>query len=628
MRRAAAVALAGCALGGAWVPGVAADPGPHGRGPGHGHGAPPGAPAPASPAVAPNATQASPAQGPGPAPQAQSPVQSPGSADHGRGHRRGQAPPPPGHSALAPGHATTANEVRSSPVRASASSAASAASAAAPVAQTAAPSPAATPTSAPTPAIPATAATSPAPPVQGPSESPPAARVSPHRAGRHHGRPGGSAGARRRAGSAFSTLPTARGASTTGAAPSPVLAGSGHATAKSRHVMRPHRPAPPAAVPAALLRTITRIVDVVPLPLRLVIGLLVALAASLGLSSRLSSLRARRLERQRRDLLEDVGLLQAALLPSIPPSLGEIAASVAYRPADGPGAGGDFYDVFELVDGRIAVIVGDLSGHGRRALPHTALVRFTLRAHLEAGASPRHALQSAAPILERQLGDSFATVVVAVYDPAERTLVYATAGHPVPAILGAQPLRRMAGSGSPPIGVGMPTGLRQTTVALPGRATLCFFTDGLVEARSDGRLLGTEGLEEVLAELGPDARAAGLLDAIAARSDERRDDMAACVLHIMGKAKEPVVVGEELELLSPDMAPVRIERFLAACGAGAAAIARAHQAALPRLQASRSVILDVGWGAAAAPEVVVRHGELALLHRPATDGAERRRMAR
>jgi hypothetical protein len=138
------------------------------------------------------------------------------------------------------------------------------------------------------------------------------------------------------------------------------------------------------------VRTFTRIVGVVPEPVWILLGVLLALSLALAARSWLGALRARRLERQRAELLEDVGLLQAALLPLVPARLGPVDTSVAYRPADGPGAGGDFYDLFALGDGRLAVIVGDVSGHGRHALPHTALVRFTLRAYLEAGLSPRY----------------------------------------------------------------------------------------------------------------------------------------------------------------------------------------------------------------------------------------------
>ena len=288
----------------------------------------------------------------------------------------------------------------------------------------------------------------------------------------------------------------------------------------------------PQARTSPLVTTITKIADVVPLPVRFLLGLLLSLSLALGTRSWLAALRARRLERQRGELLEDVGLLQAALLPVTPARLGKVGTSAAYRPADGPGAGGDFYDVFLLGDGRVAVILGDISGHGRQALPHTALVRFTLRAYLEAGLSPRAAVQTAESVLERQLGGSFATVVVATYDPDERTLVYACAGHPSPLVIGLPsagsggsvgpvgpvgPVGSMGPVGpvgsiesitpitvcaAPPIGAGMRTGSRQTTVAVPGEAQVCFFTDGVTEARTGGELFGAERLTRALAELG------------------------------------------------------------------------------------------------------------------------------
>ena len=373
------------------------------------------------------------------------------------------------------------------------------------------------------------------------------------------------------------------------------------ATRDARHAAaQPHLS--PHVRTSPLVTTITTIADVVPLPVRFLLGLLLSLSLALGTRSWLAAMRARRLERQRGELLEDVGLLQAALLPATPKHLGVVGTSAAYRPADGPGAGGDFYDVFALGDGRVAVILGDISGHGRQALPHTALVRFTLRAYLEAGLSPRVAVQTAESVLERQLGGSFATVVVAIYDPEERTLVYACAGHPPPLVVGSPSVGSIESAGSvgsrgsvgsagstasarsvelagsvesitpitvcaaPPIGAGMRTGSRQTTVAMPGRAQVCFFTDGVTEARTGGELFGAGRLTRAFAELGPAADASQLLQRVAEATDIRSDDMAACVLNIAGGPTAPAVLLEEVEFDRETPSNRRAEQLLLACG--------------------------------------------------------------
>jgi serine phosphatase RsbU (regulator of sigma subunit) len=327
------------------------------------------------------------------------------------------------------------------------------------------------------------------------------------------------------------------------------------------------KPAPSVhAGESPLVTTVTKIINVVPPAIRLIIGGLIALALALAVSSRLTALRARRLARQRAQLLDDVGLLQAALLPALPGRLGPVGTSAAYRPASGPAAGGDFYDVFALGDGQLAVIVGDVSGHGRRALPHTALLRFTLRAYLEAGLSPRSALQTAAPVLERQLGDSLATVVLATYNPRERTLVYACAGHPPPLVIGTASITPITACSAPPIGAGAQTGTRQSTVSIPGGSLICFYTDGVVEARVRGELFGTPRLGELIADLGSDASAAALLDRVEGETEMRPDDMAACLLRVEGDEQRPVIQLEELELDRREAARGRAERFLLAGG--------------------------------------------------------------
>jgi hypothetical protein len=361
--------------------------------------------------------------------------------------------------------------------------------------------------------------------------------------------------------------------------------------------------------------TITKIVGVVPTPVRVLIGALLALALALAVRSRLAALRARRLEHQRVQLLEDVGLLQAALLPVAPARLGPVGTSAAYRPADGPGAGGDFYDVFALDDGRLAVIVGDVSGHGRQALPHTALVRFTLRAYLEAGLSPRVAIQTAGTVLERQLGGSFATVVAATYQPRERILTYACAGHPPPLVLGSQAIAPITVSASPPIGVGMRTGTRQTVISVPGASRICFHTDGVTDARVGSELFGAERLQRTLAELGPTATAAAFLDRVADETDTRPDDMAACLLRVEGDLTPPAVLSEELELDRDEATSDRTEQFLLACGVQRGEIAELLCSAHVAAGRAGTVLLELELGDG-PPEVALQRDNVALLHSP------------
>jgi hypothetical protein len=354
---------------------------------------------------------------------------------------------------------------------------------------------------------------------------------------------------------------------------------------------------------------------VVPTLVWILIGGLSALALALAVRSRLSALRARRLEHQRGALLEDVGLLQAALLPELPARLGPVGTSAAYRPADGPGAGGDFYDVFALEDGQLAVVVGDVSGHGREALPHTALVRFTLRAYLEAGLSPRAAVQTAGTVLARQLGGSFATVVAATYQPRERILTYACAGHPPPLVLGSQSIEPITVCSSPPIGAGMRTGTRQSVVSVPGRSQVCFHTDGVTEARVGGELFGAERLARVLEELGPGASAAALLDRVAEETNARPDDMAACLLNVEGGAAAPAVLLEEIELDHAGTASDRTEQFLLACGVQRREIAELMRSARAVTGRTGTVVVELRL-TDGPPVLTLKRDNVALLHAP------------
>ena len=312
-------------------------------------------------------------------------------------------------------------------------------------------------------------------------------------------------------------------------------------------------------------RTIEKIVHEVPTMLWLALAGLLALALAIGARALVERRRARELDRDRQRLMRDVDVLERALLPAVPEMLGALAISVAHRASDGPAAGGDFYDAFELPGGRVALIVGDVCGHGPDALERTNSLRTALRACLEAGSAPRAALESVSRRSGIEPSGRFATVAVAVHDPADGTLTYATAGHPPPILAGPGAHEPLITASSPPLGAGLPTGRRQTTVPLPSDTVACFFTDGLLEARMSGELIGREELARFVAELGPEQYADSLLAQVVAVADSTPDDMVVCVLRPVGGAE---IVAPRIETLELDADDIRLglaDRLLEAC---------------------------------------------------------------
>ncbi|MBA3746157.1 MAG: serine/threonine-protein phosphatase, partial [Solirubrobacterales bacterium] len=317
---------------------------------------------------------------------------------------------------------------------------------------------------------------------------------------------------------------------------------------------------------SAVARALENVAAVIPMWVWVALGVLSALVLLLGANTFFASARTRRLERQRSKLMEDVGLLQEALLPAVPAQMGELLTTVAYRPASGLAAGGDFYDAFELPDGRVGLLLGDVSGHGREALAKTALVRFTVRAHLEAGMSPREAISIAGRSLDGRLGEDFATVIAGIHDPSAGTLTYASAGHPPPLVLGPSAHPPVTAASAPPVDVGFPTGQRQTVLPMPEGSSVALYSDGLIEARILDEPVGSEHLATWLAGLGPDATAKELIDLVVRLTDGVRDDLAAVVLHAAPGASAPAARVEQLKLDVLDADGPDLDSFLRACG--------------------------------------------------------------
>lgn len=387
--------------------------------------------------------------------------------------------------------------------------------------------------------------------------------------------------------------------------PSP--SGRAGRTGRSRSRRPPHED--PARTGSPVTRTVRDIVEVVPDSLKMALAALAALSLLLGGAYLLSALRNRRLGRQRGELLQEVGLLQGALLPSVPERLGAVRASVAYRPADGPAAGGDFYDALPLPGGRTGFIMGDVSGHGRDALAHTAFMRYTLRAYLEAGLEPRVALQVAGRVVDGHLGGDFATVLLAVHDPASGSLTFASAGHPAPVVVGPSSFQPVLAASSLPLGMGERTGLRQTSLPLAPGSTVCLFTDGVVEARTREGLLGTDRLRSLLEDLGPGATARELLDRVADEARSVPDDMAACLISPADEVTAGGFRSEQLELSSEEVEGPLAARFLEACGVDPQAARRAREEAGQVAGAFGGAVLHVVMGNRTRVEVLPRNLE-------------------
>jgi len=289
----------------------------------------------------------------------------------------------------------------------------------------------------------------------------------------------------------------------------------------------PQPEATEAAAPPGIAQDVIDLVEA--LPPAILWSLLGIIAVALGLAANAYRLSRQRtaLEAQRGELLDDIGLLSRALLPPVP-ELDGLAVSAAYRPADGPAAGGDFYDVFALDDDRVGILLGDVSGHGRDAVTLAALARYTLRTLLAAGHAPGDALAQADRLLERELRPRFVTVIAAVYDRRTTRLTYAKAGHAPPIIIG-MPHDPDAETPACPIGVGIGSEWLEYHVELADGVSVCLVTDGFEVARRDGARLGRAEVERlVAAQDRPDA--ACLLNDLDALADQVCDDTAAIVV--------------------------------------------------------------------------------------------------
>jgi serine phosphatase RsbU (regulator of sigma subunit) len=202
-------------------------------------------------------------------------------------------------------------------------------------------------------------------------------------------------------------------------------------------------------------------------------------------------------ERIRREL--ELGRqIQNEMLPHAPMRLGLTEIQGVSVPARE--VGGDFFNYFEVGDGQIALLVGDVSGKGVGAALLMANIQAALRTRLSLGRD----LSSIADAIDRDIeanspGPVYATLFVGILDPAVRRLRYINAGHHPQYVLRRRGgLDRMASTGLP-VGLLAGRGYSEGTVQLDAGDLIFFYTDGCVEAENDaGDMFGAERLEALL----------------------------------------------------------------------------------------------------------------------------------
>lgn len=215
----------------------------------------------------------------------------------------------------------------------------------------------------------------------------------------------------------------------------------------------------------------------------------------------LSGLVAQALERAR---LFDVARarareLQRGLLPGTIPVMPAITSAARYLPAARNGeVGGDWYDVIPLSADRVALVVGDVMGHGITEAATMGMIRTAVRTLADLELPPDEILTRLNALVS-DLGDDFyATCLYAVFDPVTRTCRFASAGHPP--ILAVHPdgsVHRLGHGINPPLGAAEPP-FDTDEVVLPEECLLVLYTDGLIEYAQNDADHGLRELTRVL----------------------------------------------------------------------------------------------------------------------------------
>ncbi|MFF3945837.1 SpoIIE family protein phosphatase [Streptomyces sp. NPDC001902] len=271
--------------------------------------------------------------------------------------------------------------------------------------------------------------------------------------------------------------------------------------------------------------------------------------------------------------------LQRSLLPLALPQQNAVEASYRYLPADAEaGVGGDWFDVLPLSGARVALVVGDVVGHGIHAAATMGRLRAAVQTLANIDLAPDEVLAHLDDMVSRIADESAgaadtsgvtgATCLYAVYDPVGCHCTLARAGHPAPVLVTPDGVAGLVDLPSgPPLGLGgLP--FEATGIDVPEGSVLALYTDGLIQDRS---LDAGRGLRRLLDSLAcPRTSLEGLCDAATAFAGGRPVDDAALLLARTHALDAEHVASWDIPADPAEVAPARARatRQLTAWGLG------------------------------------------------------------
>lgn len=222
-----------------------------------------------------------------------------------------------------------------------------------------------------------------------------------------------------------------------------------------------------------------------------------------------------------RDELEVARQLQRELLPSEGPAVAGWDVAFSYRTANT--IGGDYYDFLPLEDGRLAVVMGDASGHGIAAGLVMAIANSALKLGFDQDPDPVTVSRLVNRALCRTGGSrAFMTLFCGVLEPASGRLGFVCAGHPYPLLRRAAGEVLELGTGSLPLGIRFDREMTAEQVRIEPGDTLVLFTDGVFETLDGAG--ESFGFERLTAALAPGGSSREVHDRVIQQVDAFRGD--------------------------------------------------------------------------------------------------------